>query len=126
MENSTSTKQLLDTYYKGFAQKKGWESVIADDFKFIGGDITKSGPITGKAAYIEVIARFSRAFETMRVKEMIVEGDMACVVGNYDFVFPNGVRINGDVAEIWKAKNGKLNSLTIFFDTLSFDKNTPK
>ncbi|HTF27980.1 MAG TPA: nuclear transport factor 2 family protein [Flavitalea sp.] len=126
MENSTSTKQLLDTYYKGFAQKQGWESVIADDFRFTGGDMTKSAPTIGKAAYLEVITRFSRAFQTMRVKEMIVEGDSACVIANYDFVFPNQVRINGDVAEIWKAKDGKLDSLAIFFDTLSFDKNTPK
>ncbi len=126
MENSKSTKQLLETYYKGFAQKEGWESVISDDFKYIGGDMTKTTPTVGKAAYIEVIKRFSRVFETMRVKEMIVEDENACVIGNYDFKFPNGVSINGDVAELWKAKNGKLDLLTIFFDTLAFDKNTPK
>jgi len=126
MENSTSTKQLLETYYKGFAKKEGWESVISDDFKYSGGDITKTTPAAGKAAYIEVIKRFSRVFETMRVKEMIVEGESACVIGNYDFTFPNGVAMNGDVAELWKAKNGKLDSLTIFFDTLTFDKSTPK
>jgi len=126
MEISTPIRQLLETYYKGFAQKQGWESVIADDFKYIGGDMTKRTPIIGKAGYIEVIKRFSRIFRTMHVKEMIVEGENACVIGNYDFQFPNGVSMNGDVAEIWKAKNGKLDSLSIFFDTLSFDKNTTK
>ncbi|MHA4808407.1 nuclear transport factor 2 family protein [Flavitalea flava] len=126
MEHSKMTKQLLDTYYKGFAQKEGWESVLSDDFTFIGGDLTKTTPAVGKAAYMEVIKRFSRVFETMRVKEMMIEGDKACVIGNYDFKFPNGVTMNGDVAEIWKVKNEKLNSLTIFFDTLTFDKNTPK
>lgn len=126
MENSSSTKQLLETYYEGFAQKSGWESCIADDFKYTGGDMMKKSPIVGKPGYIEVIKRFSRVFKSMRVKEMIVEGENACVIGNYDFEFPNGVKINGDVAEIWKAKNGKLVSLTIFFDTLGFDKNTPK
>jgi ketosteroid isomerase-like protein len=126
METSKSTKQLLETYYKGFAQKEGWESVLSDDFKFIGGDMTKTDPVVGKAAYIEVIKRFSRSFQTMRVKEMIIEGEHASVIGNYDFKFPNGVSINGDVAEIWKAKNGKLDSLTIFFDSLTFDKNLPK
>jgi ketosteroid isomerase-like protein len=126
MENSTSTKQLLEIYYTGFAKKEGWEPVISDDFKFVGGDMTKVAPAVGKAAYIEVIKRFSRAFKTMRVKEMIIDGENACVIGNYDFIFPNGTNINGDVAEIWKAKNGKLDSLTIFFDTLTFDKNIPK
>ena len=55
---------------------------------------------------------------------MIVDDDDACVIGNYDYVFPNGKSINGDVAEIWKVKNGKLDSLTIFFDTLTFSSNS--
>ena len=55
---------------------------------------------------------------------MIIEGDQACVIGNYDYVFPNGESTNGDVAEIWKIKDGKLDQLTIFFDTLTFQANS--
>lgn len=126
MEKSTSIKQLLDTYYKGFAQKEGWESVIADDFRYVGGDMTKTEPIVGKQDYIEVINRFSQVFKTMRVKKLIVDGDNAFVVGNYDLTFPNGTKLNGDVAEIWEAKDSKLTSLRIFFDTLTFAQNTPR
>ena len=118
------TKELLETYYKGFAKKEGWDSVISDDFKFVSGDMTKPAPVLGKAAYIEIIKRFSQLFSAMRVKEMIIEGDSACVIGNYDNVFPNGKKINGNVAEIWKVKDGKLDSLTIFFDTLTFYDNS--
>jgi len=120
------TKELLETYYKGFAQKEGWDSVLSDDFKFVGGDMTKTTPIVGKAAYIEVIKRFSQLFKTMRVKDLIVKDDRACVIGNYDYVFPNGKSINGDVAEIWKVKDGKLDSLMIFFDTYTFSVLTKK
>ncbi len=120
------TKELLETYYKGFAQKYGWESVISDDFKFVGGDMTNTTPVVGKQAYIEIIKRFSQLFTSMRVKEMFVEDDRACVLANYDYVFPNGKNINGDVAEFWKVKDGKLNSLAIFFDTLTFDLFTKK
>ena len=126
MENSEKTKALLDTYYKGFAEKKDWDSVISDDFRFFGGDMTRQDPTVGKQAYIQVIDRFSRVFQSMRVKKMIVEGDNACVIGNYDYQFPNGQKINGDVSEMWTVKNGKLDSLRIFFDTLTFDQNTPK
>ena len=126
MENSKTTKELLETYYKGFAKKEGWESVIAEDFKYVGGDMTNRVPITGKDGYVAIIGRFSRIFHEMRVKTMIVDGDNACVIGNYDYQFLNGEKINGDVVEIWTAKDGKLTSLTIFFDTLTFDKNTPK
>jgi len=119
-----TTKELLETYYNAFAQKQGWETVISDDFKFVGGDMTKTDPIIGKQAYVEVIKRFSQLFQNMRVKEMIIDGDKACVIGNYDYVFPNGKSINGDVSEIWKAKDGKLVALTIFFDTLTFQVNS--
>ena len=118
-----TTKELLETYYKGFAEKKDWDSVLSNDFEFIGGDMTKTTPVVSKTAYIEVIKRFSQLWSAMRVKEMIVDGDNACVIGNYDYVFPNGKSINGDVAEIWKTKDGKLSSLTIFFDTLTFSLN---
>jgi len=118
------TKELLENYYGSFAKKKGWEAVIADDFKFVGGDMTKTTAIVGKANYIAIIDRFSRLFATMRVKQMIVEQDNACVIANYDYTFPNGTAISGDVAEIWKVKGGKLDALTIFFDTLTFHNNT--
>lgn len=126
MGKSTETKQLLEIYYKGFAEKANWESVIAGDFRYTGGDITKQEPLTGKQAYIEVIKRFSQVFTAMRVKEMIIQGDTACVIGNYDFRFPSGQDINGNVAELWTAKNGKLQSLTIYFDTLTFANNTKR
>lgn len=120
MERSAQTKQLLETYYKGFAEKSGWESVIADDFEYVGGDMNNIKPVVGKQAYIEIIKRFSQRFDAMRVKQMIVEDDKASVIGNYDFVFPNGVKINGNVSENWTVENGKLKSLTLYFDTLTF------
>src|SRR5205809_4949924 len=105
-----TTKELLDNYYKGLAQKQGWDEFIADDFKFVGGDMTKTDPIVGKQAYIGIIDRFGNLFSTMRVKQMIIEKKSSCVIANYDYVFPNGNAINGNVDEIWKANNGKLDS----------------
>ena len=118
--NNRETRQLLETYYKGFAAKAGWENVIADDFEYVGGDMNNIRPVVGKQAYIEIIKRFSQRFEAMRVKQMIVEGDKASVIGNYDLQFPNGFKINGNVSENWTVRNGKLQSLTLYFDTLTF------
>lgn len=118
------TKQLLEIYYTGFAKKEGWETVVSDGFKFVGGDMTNKTPIVGKQGYQKVIERFSRVFTNMRIKNMIIDGDKACVIGNYDYTFPNGKKMNGDVAEIWEVKNGMLDSLTIFFDTLTFSANS--
>jgi ketosteroid isomerase-like protein len=120
MENQLSTKQLLETYYAGFAAKANWENTIADDFHYVGGDMNNLQPVVGKHKYIEIIKRFSQRFESMRVKQMIIDGNNASVIGNYDFTFPNGQKLNGNVSENWTVKNGKLQSLTLYFDTLTF------
>ncbi|MEJ1239330.1 nuclear transport factor 2 family protein [Chryseolinea sp. T2] len=120
MEKQALTKQLLETYYSGFAAKSNWEDTIADDFRYVGGDMTNTQPVVGKQAYVDIIKRFSQRFESMRVRQMIVDGDKASVIGNYDFQFPNGRKINGNVSENWTVKNGKLQSLTLYFDTLTF------
>ncbi len=120
MENQAITKHLLDNYYEGFAAKANWEDTIADDFQYVGGDMTNTKPVVGKQAYVEIIKRFSQRFQSMRVKQMIIEGDKSSVIGNYDFQFPNGQKINGNVSENWTVKNGKLQSLTLYFDTLTF------
>ncbi|MEZ5004767.1 MAG: nuclear transport factor 2 family protein [Chitinophagales bacterium] len=126
MTHSTTTKELLETYYKGFGKKEGWESVISDDFEFRADNMEKEDINKGKETYVNIIARFSRLYQDVRIKRMIIDDNNASVIANYDYIFPNGKQISGDVAEFWTAKDGKLTSLHIYFDTLTFDKNTPK
>jgi len=126
MDRTPTIKDLLNTYYASFACKAEWDSVIAEDFIYVGGNMADRTPVLGKDGYKTVINRFSRLFSDMRVKTMIVDGDSACVIGNYDLEFPTGLKINADIAELWTAKDGKLTSLTIYFDTLTFAQNTPK
>ncbi|MCB0541035.1 MAG: nuclear transport factor 2 family protein [Bacteroidetes bacterium] len=116
----------METYYKGFGKKEGWESVISDDFEFRADNMEKEDINKGKETYVNIIARFSRLYQDVRIKRMIIDDNNASVIANYDYIFPNGKQISGDVAEFWTAKDGKLTSLHIYFDTLTFDKNTPK
>ncbi len=115
------TNELLNIYYQGLAKKNGWETALSEDFKFIGGDMTKQEPVVGKHSYIEVINRFGKLFTDVRPVKMFVHGDEAFVLANYDYNFPNGKSINANVAELWKVHDGKLESLTIFFDTAGFN-----
>jgi ketosteroid isomerase-like protein len=117
-----TSEELLDSYYQGLAGKTRWDSVLAEDFEFVGGhNMTTPGPAIGKSAYQTVIDRFSRTFTAMRVKDRLVAKDRAYVLANYDYAFPNGRTANGDVLEVWRIRNGKLAALTIFFDTAAFE-----
>ena len=110
------TKEIIERYYDGIAQKKGWESLISEEIAFSG-----AGPkTTGKSAYIEGTSRFLRAVKTSKVVTLIIEGDKACAVVRYELVSPKGKEISSEVAEILSVQDGKINSSSIFFDTAGF------
>src|ERR1051325_2066820 len=109
-----STQTLIDTSYAGLATRAGWEPALADNFAFTGGPAGNGS--RGKAAYGEVLRQFGRTFETVTVKKSIVDGNNACVIATYGAISPSGSRRTFDVAEVWKAADGKLAALTIYFD----------
>jgi len=117
-----NTQELLKVYYQGLAQNSGWESVLAEDFRFIGGDMTNRTPLVGREAYRRVIQRLSGRYTGLRMVKAFVDGDQAMVLVDYDWSFPGGVKVTGPVAEKWLVENGRLQELTIYFDTLSFDR----
>lgn len=114
-QTQTSTHTLIDTYYHGLANRAGWEAALSDDFVFIGG--TEGSGSRGKNAYTEVLRRFGRSFETVSATQVIVDGDNACVIATYGVVSPSGKKKTVDIAEVWTARAGRLNSLRIYFDT---------
>ena len=81
------------------------------------------GFIARKDGDIDWLTQFADD-EAIHAYEEFMNRIDAIVIGNYDFKFPNGQELNGSVAELWTAKNGKLQSLTIYFDTLTFANNT--
>jgi len=117
-----NTVELLDIYYQGLVRRSGWESALAEDFRFIGGDMTRQEPTIGKPTYVRIIQGLSQRFSDVRVLKSFVDGDEAFVLAQYDWRFPKDVNVTGAVAEYWRVKDGKLWELTIFFDTGSFDR----
>ena len=65
---------------------------------------------------------FFKMVKDLKLKRMIVENENACALVNYDLTSPKGKNFSADVAEIWNVKDGKLESLAIYFDTAEFQK----
>ena len=108
-------KALIDAYYEGLSKRSGWETPLADDFVFVGGNANVGSH--GRAAYAEILHQFFRMFETVTVKQSTIDGDTACVIATYRAVSPSGKKQSFDVAEVWTARDGQLASLAIYFDT---------
>jgi ketosteroid isomerase-like protein len=117
MESSASTKGLLEKYYDDLSSKRNWGSLLSDDFLFTG---TVAKESRGREPYVN--NGFFKRVRSLQVKEMITEGASGFAIINYDLVSPGGKPFSSDVAEFWKAKEGRLESVAIYFDTAAFSK----
>jgi len=108
---------LIDSYYEGLARRDGWQQPLTDAFRFVspGGRVAE-----GKPAYVEATTGFLRLVTSAHKKEMLTDGDTACVWMRYDLASPRGTKGSLDAVEIWTASNGQLASLTLYFDTAAF------
>ncbi len=109
---------LVNVYYEGIAHRDGWQQPLSDSLRFVspGGKITE-----GKAAYLDANNRFLRSVRSAQRKEMLADGDTACVWMSYEIVSPRGKQTTLDAVEIWTARDNQLTSLTIYFDTAAFN-----
>jgi ketosteroid isomerase-like protein len=117
-ETKLSTREVIQSYYAGIGKKSGWQSAIADDIRFSG---TGMQSMRGSKAFIDANSRFLQGIKASRVKMTIIEGDKAGAVVQYDMQSPGGQSMSVDVAEILTVKNGKIDSVQIFYDTAAFN-----
>ncbi len=115
MESSSSTRELLERYYERLSRKSGWEDLLSDNFSLRG---TVAKETVGRDLYIN--NNFFKLIKRLHVKEILTEGEKGFALVNYDLVSLKGKDFSCDVAEFWKVKNGKLDSIAIYFDTAGF------
>ena len=114
---SGQTRELLKMYYNGLSSKGDWHSMLSENISITG---TVAKESKGKEQFVN--NNFFKMVQSLKVKEMILENENACAIVSYDLMSPKGKSFSSDVAEIWKAKAGKLESLAIYFDTAQFQK----
>lgn len=116
-----STRDTIQRYFDALKNKKPWESFLADDMTFTS-VVVPIKQATGRSAYVESTKRFFSMIVAVEVREMIVEGNKACALTRYELRPPIGNTFSSDVAEIFTVRGGKIESLSIYFDTSPFPK----
>ena len=119
---SMSTKNTVEGYFIALKQGKGWETFLSDDGMMFTSFTSPVKQVTGKAAYLEATKRFYTMIISVQVRDLIVEADKACALNSYELQPPAGNRFTSDVAEIFTVRNGKIDSLAIYFDRSPFPK----
>jgi ketosteroid isomerase-like protein len=116
-----TTKETIHNYFRELKKRNSWESFLADDFVFTS-FVVPIKRVTGKAAYLDSTKRFFSMISSVEVKDIIIEGERACVLTCYELQSPQGDSFTSDVAEIFNVRDGKIYSLAIYFDSSPFPK----
>lgn len=115
------TKDTIQAYFNALTDKKNWQSFLADDMAFASFG-TPLKQLVGRDAYVESTKRFFSLIKRVQVKDILVDGDRACALTLYDLQPPGGPVFESNVAEIFTVRDGKITSLSIYFDSAPFPK----
>jgi ketosteroid isomerase-like protein len=114
-KTSDETRRLLSRYYDTLSRREEWTKLLSEDF-LLAGTVAKES--RGRDIYVN--NNFFSLVKSAKVKETLVVGESAFALVTYDLISPKGKTMTCDIAEFWRAKNGRLDSIAIFFDTAAF------
>ena len=117
-----TTRATIDGYFERLREREGWEAYLADDVVFT--SLTSpTKTVSGKEPSLQATRRFYGSIAHFDVRELLVEGDRAFALTHYDIQPPNGSpSFEGDVAELFTVRDGRIASFTICFDTAPYPK----
>lgn len=111
-----TTKEIIQKFYDLIERKEDWQDLIADEMEFVSDGKTTHT----KKEYVEPKMKFIQRIKSLKIHELIVEGNKACISVEYDLELPSGKALNCEITEIFMLKDNKINSSCIFFNTASF------
>jgi len=111
-----TTRDTIQSYFGSLQQKTNWASFLSDDLRFTS-FTTPNKHVTGRAAYLESTKRFFSMIAALEVKDLLIDGHKACALTRYQLQPPAGPAFSSDVAEVFEVRDGKINSLDIYFDS---------
>jgi ketosteroid isomerase-like protein len=116
-----NTRDTVQAYFNSLREKGDWKSFLADEMVFTSFG-TPSKQLMGRDAYVESTKRFYSMIDALEIRDILVDGDKACVLTKYDLQPPRGPIFESNVAEICEVRDGKITSLRIYFDSAPFPK----
>ena len=120
-ERIVNARQIVDGYFAALKAKQDWQAFLADDLVFTS-FTSPVKAIEGKTAFLESTKRFYSSLDSFEVRDVLVDGDKACVLTRYQLKGPNGSSFQSDVAEVFTTRDNKIKSFSIYFDSAPFPK----
>ena len=116
-----NTRETIRGYFDALKASSGWESFLSQDMTFTS-FTSPQKEVRGKDAYLAATKRFYSGILSVKVNDLLVEGDRACARTHYELRSPGGDTFTSDVAEIFTVADGRIESFAIYFDSAPFPK----
>jgi ketosteroid isomerase-like protein len=117
-----STRDVIDTYYRT-VNAGDWETwlTLFDDNVVI--DEQLAGHVEGIGVLRGAIAGMKKGYSRFQnvPKNVVVDGDQACVTSHISAANASGVPIEANVANYFRLAGGKIVYMANFHDTRPFD-----
>lgn len=115
-----TTRDTIQRYFDRLQERSDWGSLLADDVVFT----SRTSPgrqIRGRDQFLQGTGRFYGMIVEAQLRDLIVDGEKACALTHYRLQPPNGgAEFESDVAELFTVRDGRIDSLTIYFDTAPY------
>ena len=93
-----TTRDTIQAYFDALMEKKDWKSFLAENMAFASFG-TPAKQLVGRDAYVESTKRFYSIIQRLEVRDILVDGDRACVLTRYDLQPPGGAAALGTGAD---------------------------
>jgi len=114
LTNANIVKEYLDSFYRESKDFEKIEQLLTDDFNFVGPMAT----FDDRDAFMKFIRKIGPQKNTIQINKVVVEGDDVAVFHDYSSKTP----VIGPLpfAEHYSLRDGKINSLQLYFDAREF------
>jgi ketosteroid isomerase-like protein len=114
-----TTKATIEGCLSSLQRKDGWETYFGDDLVFTS-FVAPNKRVSGRAAFLEAARGFYGMIASLEVRDLLVDGNRACVTTRYQLQPPTGPIFTSDVAEVFNVREGRIRSFDIYFDTAPY------
>jgi ketosteroid isomerase-like protein len=113
------SEQIWGAYMQSMQQQtEDWKALLADDITFTG----PAAKAVGKAEYIKTTESFCQMVRGGGLKRHVANETVVATEIEVKMATPSGKEIVLDMSEFYEIRNGKIQSVRVYYDAQEFRK----
>lgn len=115
---AAKTEEIVLRFFHTFNNKTEWQPLLSEELEF-------QSPVnhtTTKSDFIPLDIMFRQIVGSATLSALLVDGNHASALVNYQLYLPNGNSLNIEFSEIMLVEDERISSIRVFYNTIEFNK----